>query len=175
MLYLQRLTPEVESFGAQLLRRSLTLEYRRGWPADTDLIDAIMASELRDRQTGSTELGPHRAELVLRLDERRVQDEASRGQQKLTAAALILAQVAVETRGRPMRSVLVVDDPAAELDGDSLHRLRAALTDLPAQMVFTALSAAQLVPAPDHAVFHVEHGEVRAGYNAASASRDRWG
>ena len=64
---------------------------------------------------------------MLRLDERRVQDEASRGQQKLTAAALILAQVAVESADRPLRSVLVVDDPAAELDAGSLERLLAAL------------------------------------------------
>ena len=91
-------------------------------------------------RAGSTEAGPHRAEVVLRLDERRVQDEASRGQQKLTAAALILAQVAVESADRPLRSVLVVDDPAAELDAGSLERLLAALADLPAQLIFTALT-----------------------------------
>ena len=34
MRYLQRLTPEVTSFGARLLNRPLTLEYRRGWPTD---------------------------------------------------------------------------------------------------------------------------------------------
>jgi DNA replication and repair protein RecF len=162
MRYLQRLTPQVTSFGARLLNRPLTLEYRRGWPLDNALVDALSAGETRDRQTGNTEPGPHRAEVVLRLDERRVQDEASRGQQKLTAAALILAQVAVETTGRPMRSVLVVDDPAAELDSDSLHRLLAAMTDLPAQMIFTALSPAHLAPGPGQSVFHVERGEVRA-------------
>jgi DNA replication and repair protein RecF len=160
--YLQRLAPQVDSFGARLLQRPLTLEYRRGWPADTALVDALSASESRDRQTGNTEPGPHRAEIILRLDDRRVQDEASRGQQKLTAAALILGQVAVETAARPMRSMLVIDDPAAELDSDSLQRLLAALSDLPAQKVFTALSPTHLAPAPGHAVFHVEHGEVRA-------------
>ena len=70
----------------------------------------------------------------MRLDERRVQDEASRGQQKLTAAALILAQVAVESADRPLRSVLVVDDPAAELDAGSLERLLAALAELNAEL-----------------------------------------
>ena len=98
---------------------------------------------------------------MLRLDERRVQDEASRGQQKLTAAALILAQVAVESADRPLRSVLVVDDPAAELDALSLERLLAAMAELPAQLIFTALSPAHLAPEPGHPVFHVERGEVR--------------
>lgn len=159
--YLAELMPHVSAFGARLLNRPLTLDYRRGWPAEVALADALAASEARDRQTGSTEVGPHRAEVVLRLDERRVQDEASRGQQKLTAAALILAQVAVETAGHPMRSVLVVDDPAAELDGESLQRLLTAIADLPAQIVFTALTPNHLVPPAGHPVFHVERGEVR--------------
>jgi len=159
--YLERLAPFVSDFGQRLLDRPLTLDYRRGWPAEEGLDAALAAGEARDRQGGSTEIGPHRAELVLRLDTRRVQDEASRGQQKLTAAALILAQVAVESADRPLRSVLVVDDPAAELDARSLERLLASLTDLRAQVLFTALTPQHLAPAPDFPVFHVERGGVR--------------
>ncbi len=159
--YLARLGPFVSALGQRLLDRSLTLDYRRGWGNDEPLADALAAAESRDRQNGSTEPGPHRAELVLRLDERRVQDEASRGQQKLTAAALILAQVALEAADRPLRSALVVDDPAAELDAGSLERLLGALTEVSAQLVFTALTPKNLAPDPGFPVFHVERGEVR--------------
>ena len=159
--YLQRLGPLVEEFGRRLLDRPLGLEYRRGWPPEQRLDEVLAASEPRDRQSGSTEAGPHRAEIVLRLDERRVQDEASRGQQKLTAAALILGQVAVESAERPRRSVLLVDDPAAELDAHSLGRLMAAIADLPAQLVFTALTPQHLGADPGFPTFHVERGEVR--------------
>jgi DNA replication and repair protein RecF len=160
--YLERLAPHSLRFGHRLLGRPLTLDYRRGWTAGASFGEALAESEPRDRQTGRTEPGPHRAEVVLRLDDRRVQDEASRGQQKLTAAALILAQVAVETSDRPARSVLVVDDPPAELDSSSLERLLAAIEDLPVQQIFTALSPANLAPQADRPVFHVERGEVRA-------------
>jgi DNA replication and repair protein RecF len=159
--YLDRVAPHILRFGHLLLGRSLTLDYRRGWP-DTRFHEALAESEPRDRQSGRTELGPHRAEVVLRLEDRRVQDEASRGQQKLTAAALILAQVAVEASERPARSVLVVDDPAAELDSSSLERLLAAIEELPVQQIFTALSPSNLAPQADRPVFHVERGEVRA-------------
>jgi DNA replication and repair protein RecF len=159
--YLTQLAPHVTAFGQRLLDRPLTLEYRRGWPAEQGLGDALLAAEAHDRQHGNTEPGPHRADVVLRLDDRRVQDEASRGQQKLTAAALILAQVAVESVDRPLRSVLVVDDPAAELDARSLERLLAAMTGLPAQFIFTALTPGHLAPEPDFPVFHVERGVVR--------------
>jgi DNA replication and repair protein RecF len=159
--YLERLAPFVTDFGQRLLDRPLSLDYRRGWADDAVLADVFAAGEPRDRQNGSTEAGPHRAEIVLRLDERRVQDEASRGQQKLTAAALILSQVAVESVERPQHSVVLVDDPAAELDARSLERLLAAINDLPAQLVFTALTAQHLVPDPAYPRFHVERGEVR--------------
>jgi DNA replication and repair protein RecF len=147
--------------GRVLLDRPLTLEYRRGWSHEQSLGEALAASEPHDRQSGSTEPGPHRADIVLRIDERRVQDEASRGQQKLTAAALVLAQVAVESLERPLRSVLVVDDPVAELDGLSLERLLTALAGLPAQLIFTALTPTHLAPERDYPVFHVERGGVR--------------
>jgi DNA replication and repair protein RecF len=159
--YLARLAPHVSTFGQRLLDRPLTLEYRRGWAADQGLEAVLASAETHDRQNGITEAGPHRADVVLRLDDRRVQDEASRGQQKLTAAALILAQVAVESAERPLRSVLVVDDPAAELDARSLERLLAVMAELPAQLIFTALTPENLAPEPGHPVFHVERGGVR--------------
>lgn len=159
--YVEQLAAQVQTIGQRLLDRPLTLDYRRGWPDDEGFSASLQSSFAQDREQGITTTGPHRAELVLRLDGRRVQDEASRGQQKLTAAALILAQVAVEGAARPLGSLVVVDDPAAELDGSALERLLAAMADLPAQLVFTALTQSQLPPAPGRPVFHVEQGEVR--------------
>jgi DNA replication and repair protein RecF len=159
--YLERLGPFVSDIGRRLLDRPLSLDYRRGWMPDQQLEDVLTAAETREGDHATTEFGPHRAEVVLRLDGRRVQDEASRGQQKLTAAALVVAQVAVESVDRPPRGVLVVDDPAAELDADSLARLLGVLADLRAQLIFTALTPEHLRPEADSPVFHVERGEVR--------------
>jgi DNA replication and repair protein RecF len=159
--YLDLLAPQIAEFGQRLLTRPLTLRYRRGWADGEGLAATLEALRDRDRENGSTEAGPHRAELVLLLDERRVQDEASRGQQKLTAAALVLAQVAVESALDPGRSVVVIDDPAAELDGQSLDRLLEAVDQLKVQLVLTALASEHLPPAQNYPVFHVEQGSVR--------------
>lgn len=167
--YLAELAPQVTEFGQRLLARPLSIDYRRGWNAEQGLAQTLTEGVVRDRAFGSTEAGPHRAELVLRLDERRLQDEASRGQQKLAAAALVLAQVAVECARWPGRSVLVVDDPAAELDASSLERLLAALKTIPAQLVLTGLTPAHLPPEPGAPVFHVEQGRAQA-YNAPPSS-----
>jgi DNA replication and repair protein RecF len=160
--YLDLLAPRVADFGRRLLARPLALRYRRGWTDEEGLEASLKVLTERDRENGNTEAGPHRAELVLLLDERRAQDEASRGQQKLTAAALVLAQVAVESALRPGRSVVVIDDPAAELDGQSLERLLEALDELQAQLVLTALAPEQLPQTQGHPVFHVEQGKVQS-------------
>jgi recombinational DNA repair ATPase RecF len=73
---------------------------------------------------------------------------------------MTLAQLAAG-RGEEARRVLLVDDPAAELDVGSLRRLLELLERVPAQLVLTALSPEQLPPTPGYPVFHVEHGGVR--------------
>jgi DNA replication and repair protein RecF len=158
--YVERLAPFVASFGSRLLGKPLSVEYRAGWPKGLDLLAALDASTRREPQIVTTEVGPHRADLDLQLDGRRLQDEASRGQQKLAAAVLVLAQLAVAGHsGQP--PLLLVDDPAAELDRQSLRNLLELLDAVPAQLVITGLSEEQLPPLASAPVFHVEHGELR--------------
>ena len=56
--------------------------------------------------------------------------------------------------------MLLVDDPAAELDQRALGGLISVLDELPAQQVMTSLSERALPAAPGYPVFHVEPGGV---------------
>src|SRR5262249_30181176 len=93
--YVARLALGVTGHAEALLGHAVSVEYRTGWRAELTLREALEASTARDRSLGHTEPGPHRADLLVQIDGRRVQDEASRGQQKLVAAALVLAQESV--------------------------------------------------------------------------------
>jgi DNA replication and repair protein RecF len=159
--YVALLAPELAARGEALLGRPLTLAYQRGWPADVPLEVALRAAESRDRALGNTEIGPHRADLGILLASEQIQGQASRGQQKIAASALVIAQATVFGRVRGP-STLLVDDPAAELDHAALDRLLAALETVGAQLILTALSATQLASRKDSAMFHVERGGVRA-------------
>ncbi len=68
--------------------------------AGLGLGEALAQSWGPDQEAGATQVGPHRAELAIRLDGLSVKDRISRGQQKLLAAALLMAQVKLfpETR-----------------------------------------------------------------------------
>lgn len=158
--HVQRLEPAVSELAAALLGHAFSLEYRPGWRADLGLAEALDASTPRDRSLGHTEPGPHRADLLMHVDGHRVLDEASRGQQKLVAAALILAQENVVAANAAVRSVLLVDDPAAELDAAAFGRLLERLAAVRSQLLFTGLTP--LPQAQPMALFHVERGQVRA-------------
>jgi DNA replication and repair protein RecF len=90
---------------------------------------------------GTTQVGPQRADLTIRLDGLPVKDRISRGQQKLLAAALLIAQLRLFPQGS-LRPTLLLDDPAAELDNDRLVGLIHELSRQAVQMVVTSLSPA---------------------------------
>jgi DNA replication and repair protein RecF len=159
--YVSSIAPLLERLGEALLGDPLQLEYRAGWPSDVTLAKALELNESKDRETGATSVGPHRADVIVKMAGRRVQSEASRGQQKLAVAAMVLAQVAAHHGRGAATAILLVDDPAAELDPASLQRLLECLTQAKAQLVITGITPFVL-PTREARVFHVERGKVRA-------------
>ncbi len=149
------LMPEV---GAPLLR------YSAGWRADREtLIEALRISRSRDRQSGHTSVGPHRANWQIGFRELPQREQFSRGQEKLAALACVLAQAAqlADAFGQP--PIVALDDLGSELD--AAHQ--------EAAIDFVATSGAQVwisgtvepsgiaVRRERPYLFHVEQGEVR--------------
>ena len=153
-----RLSAHVEVVQGELgfrLPGPLSLRYRSGHPADSELADLLREQRGRDRERGFTRHGPHRAELVLTC-EGRAAAEMSRGQQKLIAVVLLLAQYRLLADGQSLAPLLLVDDPVSELDAPHL----AALLDwLGRESVQSWITATGDSPVPA-TMFHVEHGRV---------------
>lgn len=147
--------------GADLLGSAADFEYRAGWNEEKGLLQALEESVERDLQHGSTQYGPHRADLKLSYDERKARKLVSRGQQKLLACAMVLAaaETAQSALERPL--LLLLDDPGAELDKEALARLMRRVVGLGSQVVATSLEPdAPLFPAAA-STFHVEHGTLK--------------
>jgi DNA replication and repair protein RecF len=151
----------LEERGATLLDSAVRFEYRRGWPAETGLADAIERSFDRDLQMGSTQVGPHRGDIRLIYDERQARRLVSRGQQKLLACSMVLAATEIVQTHLERPMLLLLDDPAAELDSDSLSRLMEGVFDLGAQVIATSLDPDVLQFPEKPATFHVEQGVLR--------------
>lgn len=160
--YVEGLKPAVLNVGRRLLDADVDISLQNGWSSERSLAHALEHSFARDRERGLTHVGPHRADLSVRISGEGARDRVSRGQQKLLAAAMLLGQLEYDAgQGSPV-AALLVDDPAAELDGRNLERLLKEILSLPAQLFITALDSMNpvLSSLPNGRKFHVEHGAV---------------
>jgi len=137
--YVELLAGHASIITRNLLGMELTLSYRPGWMRDLSFAEALVQSWPHDQESGATQVGPHRAELTIRLNGLGVKDRISRGQQKLLAAALLMAQVKLFPPDSPVQPSLLLDDPAAELDNQRLTRLIAEVSSQSVQLIVTTL------------------------------------
>jgi DNA replication and repair protein RecF len=79
-------------------------------------VDALRKRRVDDLRRGQTVLGPHRDDLTVDLDGRDMRLYASRGQQRLLALALRLAEAGPVARAVGSSPVLLLDDALSELD-----------------------------------------------------------
>jgi DNA replication and repair protein RecF len=137
--YVAALNPQAEAISANLLGMELALGYRPGWAKDFSMAEALNQSWSHDVDAGATQIGPHRAELTIRLDGTAVKDRVSRGQQKLLAAALLIAQIKLFPENSSVQPSLLLDDPAAELDDERLAALIHEVSAQSVQLIVTTL------------------------------------
>ena len=157
---LDELQPHWRQTVAALAGLDLELVYFQGWSRDITLREALEHSRDRDLTRGSTHAGPHRGDIFLRLDGKLARDTLSRGQQKLVAVSMILAQLQLLANVLPEPPTLLLDDPAAELDPERLVRFIEQVAPLHCQLVLTSLAVGRQPFGQADRTFHVEHGRV---------------
>ena len=160
--YLATLAATAREHAHALLGVELALEYRRGWSNGASLEEALASFDAHDRLSGRTHVGPHRADVSILAEGRDVGEVVSRGQQKLIAAALILGQETALEGTRSAKGLLLVDDPAAELDPRALDRLLDRLARVRGQLILTSIDPLRLPSQLTCTRFHVEQGRVDA-------------
>lgn len=157
---LARLLPRLADTFARFGGLDVSASFTTGWAAGEEFEASLRAHRERDRQRGTTTSGPHRADVTLRRSHRAARETLSRGQQKLTAVAMIVSQLRLLQDELGTRAVLLLDDPAAELDDKNLQRLFDELASLNSQMIATSLTPETALFQAPRATFHVEQGRV---------------
>lgn len=163
--YLLRLAPGLSDTANHFLPElgELSLRYQRGWPRESGaLSEALRASRTRDSLLGHTTVGPHRADWTLGYAQLPSRDTFSRGQEKLTALACVLAQAESFAAERGQWPILCLDDLASELDRAHLALALKRLSTVPAQVLLTGTEAPAELSAwkGPLARFHVEQGRI---------------
>ena len=137
------------------------LHYARGWSHDHSLAEALATSRVGDALRRQTQAGPHRADVAVRLNGRAARDLLSRGQQKLVAVAMTIAQLRLLQDLQQVTPTLLLDDPAAELDGERLQRFIDEVASLRCQLVVTSLHSESRLFGTPESTFHMEAGRVQ--------------
>ncbi len=163
--YLALLLPAASSTLAALASElPLTFSYQSGWRDGATLEDCLREGSARDVRFGLTHCGPHRADLHLTVGGQPAAAVLSRGQAKVVASALRLAQAELTTQLGGRRTLFLIDDVGAEMDAPHNERFFGALEAMDCQVFATTTSDLALGGAFAGArrrLFHVEHGSCR--------------
>ncbi len=157
---LEQLSAYWQETVAALSGLPVELHYLRGWSQELSLKEALVASRARDEARHLTHSGPHRADVAVRLHGRPAREVLSRGQQKLVAVAMTLAQLKFLKATTDLTPTLLLDDPAAELDSAHLERFIAQVSQLRCQLVVTSLLAESRLFGSPEATFQMDRGRV---------------
>jgi DNA replication and repair protein RecF len=98
----------------------------------------LQAARRSDGESGTTALGPHRADLAVRhVGNGMAAAECSTGEQKALLIAILLAHARLQAALRGAPPVMLLDEVAAHLDAARRRALFAAVLDLGAQAWLT--------------------------------------
>lgn len=159
--YLQRLEPLLRVHVGDLLPElgEATLGYRRGWSDELPLQAVLSAQRPRELARGHTTQGTHRADWSIAFREAPLREHLSRGQEKLTALACLLAQADLYAADHDDWPIVCLDDLASELDANHRDALVSRLRQSGAQILVSGTDLPDAL-ASGARVFHVEQGVV---------------
>ncbi len=124
-------------------------------PLTEELLRDRMA---RDLERGTTGIGPHLDDVILRSDARDLRQYGSQGEQRVAVLSLLLAEAEVLHERRSVAPLVLLDDVLSELDGDRRAALSTRLAEL-AQVVVTA-TGPEFLPFDPSQRLQVEPGRV---------------
>jgi DNA replication and repair protein RecF len=162
--YLEQIEPVLRQIAFQYLPElgEAHVSFLPGWKRqELSLQDALVLSRTRDLQTGNTSVGPHRADWAVQYQTLQHQQALSRGQEKLTALACIMAQAHSYFMQQQQWPVVCMDDLASELDHAHLKHVLEHLLGSGAQVLLTATEKPNVLETGQiQKTFHVERGVI---------------
>lgn len=130
-------------------------------------LQRLKEKRAEDLRTG-LRFGPHCDTVKIHFQQREIRSAGSRGQQKLAAIAIKMAECAIWSRHRGLVPVLLLDDCLEALDCARQKRLLARLKNSDTQILMTAPDGVEIAPDSKIATQHLI-GETLCGSVAEAA------
>lgn len=164
--YIEQLRPILEQLLTSFLGElgDFQFSFGPGWKNGLSLEEALREGRPRDRERGFTGRGPHRADWSLEFEHAPRREHLSRGQEKLCALALVMAQARLYCLQAGEWPIMCLDDLSSELDQNHQREVIEQLAKSQAQILLSGTELPQVLDpsTQDLRVFHVEHGRIQA-------------
>ena len=162
---LNKLHQKVMNISSELLGDiKCSIDLKSGFPQnlalDTKTLTEYYVEKLDlDIKLGRTQAGVHRADLIISMNGIPAIQSASRGQLKLIAITLLLAQNNTIHYEKDSNAIIIIDDISAELDPRNKQILLDYLIKLDQQLIITTPLSDKIV-IENAKMFHVKHGVI---------------
>jgi len=167
--YIKELSQELTPWLVLLLpnlAENISISYMQGWNSKKSLSDILKQNIQRELKSGFSLYGAQKFDVKFLTGNVVIDNQLSRGQQKLFLLALTFAQAKLIEKVKRVKPILLIDDVGAELDINSRTLLNRAINKLDCQVIITAIdqvAVEPLVPSDNnYKMFHVKHGLISA-------------
>ncbi len=159
--FLAELMEEIRILSGKIFSGEILFELSPGWPAAEEFAGVLQGCWNSDLRAGHAQFGPHRADLKITINNRKLSSFFSRGQIKLLTCLMMLSQARLLKRKTGIKPLVLIDDYQAELDPDSSKHLLSFLLEEQIQGFLTSTHGPVSKLDPErYKVFHVEQGQI---------------
>lgn len=159
--YIQQIQDEIINTSHDFLPEYvIDCQFYQGWDHSVNYADLLVEHFQRDKLLNYTTIGPHKADLKLRVDNIPIEVLFSRGQLKLLMCALRLAQGEFYAQQKQQTCLYLLDDFASELDLTKRSLLAKRLKLTGSQVFISAVDQEQIQAMIDEndKIFYIKSG-----------------
>ena len=138
--------------NVQLLKNKTNME--------KEYLNKLKMNFSKDLEIGTTEIGPHRDDIIMYINNRDVKTYGSQGQQRTVVLSIKLSEVELIKKERGVYPVLLLDDVFSELDEERRKYLTRSFNEM--QTIITATDVLDLeeLQNVERSIFYIEEGKL---------------
>ncbi|MDR7871414.1 MAG: DNA replication/repair protein RecF [Tissierellaceae bacterium] len=149
-------------------KENLSLNYSSNIPIlnskeeiEKNYINLLKLNNDKDLEYGTTEIGPHRDDLLININGKDAKTFGSQGQQRTVVLSLILSEVELIKNEIGKYPVLLLDDVFSELDEERRKFLVSILGNMQTFITLTDSENLKSMEDLDKTIFYIENGKLK--------------
>lgn len=142
---IESILSHIKIYIKKMINLDIDISYAQGFQGELNL-SALEKLRSKELASGSSQIGPHKSDLLLTVQGQPADKLLSRGQSKLLVCALILAQASYVYKKTQKKPVFLLDDLPSELDENAREKVYQAIKSMDLQAFVTGIELNQLLP-----------------------------